>query len=151
MSKSAIDPKSRILLRLLRNHYQAGLMADSISGIIFDPAGRPGMSNLLQLSRRTQEKRLRYSRNTQSRRAEKVHGRGGRDVTQSFAQSTHGFMRKGRSWPRFHEIGRKASKVRAVTHILGLGLTTTSTCPDVGRRCAECKKVGCNFISIRLK
>jgi hypothetical protein len=49
MSKSAIDPNSRILLRLLQNHQQAGLVTDTISGIIFDPAERPGTNKLLTI------------------------------------------------------------------------------------------------------
>jgi tryptophanyl-tRNA synthetase len=52
MSKSAIDPNSRILLT---DSYETitkrirGAVTDSISGITFDPAGRPGTSNLLTI------------------------------------------------------------------------------------------------------
>ena len=52
MSKSAVDPNSRILLtddtksieRKIR-----GAVTDSIQGITYDPIGRPGTANLLTL------------------------------------------------------------------------------------------------------
>jgi tryptophanyl-tRNA synthetase len=52
MSKSAIDPNSRILLT--DSHETIikrirGAVTDSISGITFDPVERPGTSNLLTI------------------------------------------------------------------------------------------------------
>ena len=76
MSKCMTDPNLRVLLKPLQNHHQAGLVIDTISGIIFDSAERPGTSKILTIiSACTGD--LRYSWNTQSRRAEKTHGRGG--------------------------------------------------------------------------
>jgi tryptophanyl-tRNA synthetase len=52
MSKSAVDPNSRILLT---DPYETivkrirSAVTDSISGITFDPVGRPGTSNLLTI------------------------------------------------------------------------------------------------------
>ena len=52
MSKSAVDPNSRILLT---DPYDTiakrirGAVTDSISGITFDPVNRPGTSNLLTI------------------------------------------------------------------------------------------------------
>ena len=52
MSKSAVDPNSRILLT---DPYKTvvkrirSAVTDSISGITFDPVGRPGTSNLLTI------------------------------------------------------------------------------------------------------
>jgi tryptophanyl-tRNA synthetase len=52
MSKSAVDPNSRILLT---DPYETivkrirGAVTDSISGITFDPVERPGTSNLLAI------------------------------------------------------------------------------------------------------
>ena len=52
MSKSTVDPNSRILLT---DSYEIivkrirGAITDSISGITFDPVERPGMSNLLTI------------------------------------------------------------------------------------------------------
>jgi tryptophanyl-tRNA synthetase len=52
MSKSAVDPNSRILLT---DSYETivkrirGAVTDSISGITFDPVERPGTSNLLTI------------------------------------------------------------------------------------------------------
>jgi len=52
MSKSAVDPNSRILLT---DPYETivkrirGAVTDSISGITFDPVERPGTSNLLMI------------------------------------------------------------------------------------------------------
>jgi tryptophanyl-tRNA synthetase len=52
MSKSAVDPNSRILLT---DPYETivkrirSAVTDSISGITFDPVGRPGTSNLLAI------------------------------------------------------------------------------------------------------
>ncbi|KAN0141243.1 hypothetical protein V8E53_000999 [Lactarius tabidus] len=52
MSKSAVDPNSRILLTDSHNTIAKrirGAVTDSISGITFDPVNRPGTSNLLTI------------------------------------------------------------------------------------------------------
>ena len=52
MSKSAVDPNSRILLTDLYETIVKRIrsaVTDSISGITFDPVARPGTSNLLTI------------------------------------------------------------------------------------------------------
>lgn len=52
MSKSHVDPRSRILLTDTAESIRTKLMAaltDSTNAVSYDPAGRPGVANLLEL------------------------------------------------------------------------------------------------------
>lgn len=52
MSKSALDPRSRILLTDSTSEVQQKIkraVTDSINGITYDPSGRPGVSNLIEI------------------------------------------------------------------------------------------------------
>lgn len=52
MSKSALDPRSRILLIDSTSEVQQKIkraVTDSISGITYDPGSRPGVSNLVEI------------------------------------------------------------------------------------------------------
>lgn len=52
MSKSALDPRSRILLTDSTSEVQQKIkraVTDSINGITYDPGSRPGVSNLVEI------------------------------------------------------------------------------------------------------
>lgn len=52
MSKSALDPRSRILLTDSTSEVQQKIkraVTDSINGITYDPSNRPGVSNLVEI------------------------------------------------------------------------------------------------------
>ncbi|KAL9093286.1 MAG: hypothetical protein Q9165_004027 [Trypethelium subeluteriae] len=52
MSKSHVDPKSRIMITDSREKIERKIksaLTDSVSGISYDPTGRPGVSNLLEI------------------------------------------------------------------------------------------------------
>ncbi|KAL9063830.1 MAG: hypothetical protein Q9157_008066, partial [Trypethelium eluteriae] len=52
MSKSHTDPKSRIMITDSREEIERKVksaLTDSVSGISYDPTGRPGVSNLLEI------------------------------------------------------------------------------------------------------
>jgi hypothetical protein len=60
MSKSDTDPKSRILITDSAEDIHAklrGAVTDSIQGISFDPAKRPGVSNLIEILKHVTESR----------------------------------------------------------------------------------------------
>lgn len=53
MSKSHADPKSRILLTDSRDKIHAKIrsaLTDSIEGVSYDPVGRPGVTNLIDIA-----------------------------------------------------------------------------------------------------
>ncbi len=52
MSKSHADPKSRILITDVADDIRAkikGSLTDSMAGVSYDPVGRPGVANLLDI------------------------------------------------------------------------------------------------------
>jgi tryptophanyl-tRNA synthetase len=58
MSKSHADPKSRILITDTEDDIKTKIkeaLTDSESGITYDPKGRPGVSNLLEILKHTTE------------------------------------------------------------------------------------------------